>query len=603
MVKQFITYVQNFKYCFNKKRIGSALSFVMILWLNAFAGSAWSQQNGITVESLSFTGNGLFTTKTLLEYSGISVPGMYDIGILSEKLQQVLSLYQQNGYYFARIDSVNLGQGRRDDYYKVHVYLKEGVVLKLGSITMKGALPGEEDALSEFIPAKGTVYSPHVTEKFIQQVTHYYGNYGYPYVSVMVEQNGITSINTLNDMLVDIVVKITKNKRVSVDSISVIGLENTKADVIIRESRLHAGDVFREERLIKAKEYVQKLSFISDVSFPELFELKNGKSLVRFAVRERNSNKFNGLVGYVPSSGQENGYYIGTFLIDFSNLFGTGRSLQAEWQKLDVNSQLLRVFYEEPWVIGLPVTVNGQFEQSIQDSSFVKRTFTLGLRYRLNSTVTAHAFFGREHVIADLIGRETFNLSNSRSSFYTIGISFDKLDYQLNPRKGISYATYVTQQNRKLNSDSNPSGESRIFDRKIRAEIEFAIPVTDKFVSYLKGVWKQTTGSGKTISVSQQWYLGGARSLRGYREKQFLAGKVAWYNLEFRYLVNRESRLFLFWDGGFFQNQGESPRKKFGYGLGIRIDSRLGMIGFDLGLGQGDTFSTAKLHIFLNNAF
>jgi outer membrane translocation and assembly module TamA len=47
----------------------------------------------------------------------------------------------------------------------------------------------------------------------------------------------------------------------------------------------------------------------------------------------------------------------------------------------------------------------------------------------------------------------------------------------------------------------------------------------------------------------------------------------------------------------------KSETTKFGYGIGLRVDSGLGMIGVNIGFGEGDTFSTAKLHVRLMNEF
>jgi len=394
---------------------------------------------------------------------------------------------------------------------------------------------------------------------------------------------------------------------VQIDSISVEGLEYTKPEVILRETRLQTGEAFKEEKIVKAVEYLQKLQFIDNIKNPELFELEDGKSVLSLSAMEKKSNRFSGIIGYVPGGMFSKGYYIGTFSMDFGNVLSTGRIFQAEWQKPDKTSQRLRIFYEEPWVMGMPVNVNGQFEQSLQDSSYIKRSFTLGLHYQLNSAATIHVSAGSEQVIAESAGRTAFNLHNTHGNFYAVGLSYNKLDYALNPRKGIFYSTYVTQHNRTL-SGSIETGEAPLphtagTDRKINAQFELALPVKNRLIAYTKAVWNQITSSEKEIPVSQQWYLGGARTLRGYREKQFLASKVAWFNMELRYILMQDSRVFLFWDGGFFQNKGAQMQKKFGYGFGFRIDSRVGMIGFDFGLGENDTFSTAKLHFLLQNAF
>ena len=81
-------------------------------------------------------------------------------------------------------------------------------------------------------------------------------------------------------------------------------------------------------------------------------------------------------------------------------------------------------------------------------------------------------------------------------------------------------------------------------------------------------------------------------------------------NIEYRFLSGQRSQLFGFLDGAYLALQDRpsagligSEQSKLGYGFGARIDSGIGVIGFSIGLGEGDTFRTAKLHLRLINEF
>jgi outer membrane protein insertion porin family len=110
--------------------------------------------------------------------------------------------------------------------------------------------------------------------------------------------------------------------------------------------------------------------------------------------------------------------------------------------------------------------------------------------------------------------------------------------------------------------------------------------------------------------MSDLFRLGGASTLRGYREGQFLGSRIVWTNLEYRFLVAPRSFFYGFIDGGYIVQPDiaavkmtGSEQSKFGYGIGVRMDSALGLIGVSFALGEGDTFSTAKIHIRLINEF
>jgi outer membrane protein insertion porin family len=104
--------------------------------------------------------------------------------------------------------------------------------------------------------------------------------------------------------------------------------------------------------------------------------------------------------------------------------------------------------------------------------------------------------------------------------------------------------------------------------------------------------------------------FGGATTLRGYRENQFLGSRIAWTNAEYRFILARHSYFFGFFDTGYYFRPADNVSSvpgaesfRYGYGIGIRMDSPLGNIGVSFALGQGDSFSTAKIHIGLLNEF
>jgi outer membrane protein insertion porin family len=112
------------------------------------------------------------------------------------------------------------------------------------------------------------------------------------------------------------------------------------------------------------------------------------------------------------------------------------------------------------------------------------------------------------------------------------------------------------------------------------------------------------------MDVSDLFRLGGASTLRGYREGQFLGSRVVWTNLEYRFLVAPRSFFYGFVDIGYIVqpviaavNMNASEQSKIGYGIGVRMDSGIGLIGVSFALGEGDTFSTSKIHIRLINEF
>jgi len=104
------------------------------------------------------------------------------------------------------------------------------------------------------------------------------------------------------------------------------------------------------------------------------------------------------------------------------------------------------------------------------------------------------------------------------------------------------------------------------------------------------------TTSEPFVTFPDQYRFGGATTLRGYREEQFRGSRVAWSNIEYRYLLSPRSRAFVFVDLGYYYriepqipNDLSSLHKieafKRSFGFGIRLDTRLGIVGLELHTG------------------
>jgi outer membrane protein insertion porin family len=78
-------------------------------------------------------------------------------------------------------------------------------------------------------------------------------------------------------------------------------------------------------------------------------------------------------------------------------------------------------------------------------------------------------------------------------------------------------------------------------------------------------------------------------------------------------LLSRRTRAFLFLDAGYYSGfeyvNAISPQLNqvennvYAWGLGARIDTPLGIIGVDYGLGEGDALTNGKVHVSLVNSF
>jgi outer membrane protein insertion porin family len=218
-----------------------------------------------------------------------------------------------------------------------------------------------------------------------------------------------------------------------------------------------------------------------------------------------------------------------------------------------------------------------------------------------------------------------------RSSVTSIGaaLRYDSTDDPINPRRGIFYLTTVETGRKNTEpaggSRKNFSRDSKNFSRdKILVDIHWLLPIPALLSKNNKGWSGQVlslavhgrqvkSNAPPEILVTDQFRFGGATTLRGYREEQFRGSRIAWSNIEYRYLLSHRTRAFVFFDAGYYSGfeyaQVSSPQlgqvedNVLAWGLGVRVDTPLGIIGVDYGLGQGDALTNGKVHVSLVNTF
>ena len=117
------------------------------------------------------------------------------------------------------------------------------------------------------------------------------------------------------------------------------------------------------------------------------------------------------------------------------------------------------------------------------------------------------------------------------------------------------------------------------------------------------------------MPVAEQFRFGGAATLRGYREEEFSGRQAAWGALEVRLGRAGGSRVYTFYDLGYFEFWTDDPasadpadlvlRRGWprGYGLGLLARTPAGDISLAVGFPGTVDFEQAKLHVTLLESF
>lgn len=578
-----------------------------MLWIFCWVGLGSAQNLDTTLTQVKFHGLRLFSKQEVLQFLEIREKEKLTSPLSQETFAKLLNVYHKKGKYFARIDSFFIQNGT------LEVWITEGPTLVVRAIEWEGMKASFREAIFPGLWLRpGKVFSEFWLQNDIEQILSYYENHGYPFAKVLV-QNFQIEDNWLSKKSIGLQMtcRVEEGPYIQLESIGVEGNTFTRTQVIVQASRLKAGVPYSHRDIESARRALKQLGFFKEVFEPRITFSGNAAHVI-FPVQEGNTTTMDGVIGYVPSTKEnEKGYFTGKLELGFNNLFGTGRFLEAFWEKKDRRSQSLRFRYEEPWILGKPLFGKFRLGQEIRDTLYVDRFFELGLRWAPWSIFSCGIEGGKKEILPDSIGSTLFEIPRSTTTFFAVHFEYNTLDNPINPQKGIRYYTSLTSgEKHNIGPDwllTEEKFRHRVFTRQVRMDVEWAIPLFFRQVVDLKISGVEIKTGDPYPSLADQIRLGGASTLRGYREEAFYGTLVAWSNLEYRYLLGGASRVFLFLDSGVYQrkerSEGVIKRFKIGYGFGISLETRLGLLGVEYGLGEGDGILQGKIHVRLRNTF
>jgi outer membrane protein assembly factor BamA len=314
---------------------------------------------------------------------------------------------------------------------------------------------------------------------------------------------------------------------------------------------------------------------------------------VVFRVTEPRYNSVFGGLGYNRNGGQP-GWLAGAFDLELRNISGTARQLAFHWERSQQFSSGLRASYREPWILGSAVGATLAVRHVIQDSLYVQTGGQVLFTVPLSDQLTAGAGGSAERTVPG--SQLAIRPSLQYSSLWSL-----QGDYRDLLRDGTGWR-YRMQLSFGRKRYADPDAQLTVS----RAELDarWAARLFRSQVLDLAVHGRVLASSERPAPRTDQYYLGGAGTVRGYFEQQFAASQVGWLNTEYRFIAAGGFELYPFFDCGYLRDRDRGlDRAAPGYGLGMRLGTRLGMIQIDFGLGRGDKPAEGKVHLLLRSDF
>jgi outer membrane protein assembly factor BamA len=562
-----------------------------------------------------------------------------------KEIQNVLFTLYDNAYLNARTDSLT---------YRPDTLPQAGIVHRPDSFPsgqpknnlkdslQKKSTKGEKEAIAYIHPGpafkwarlkKGNVHEGILSEvgyreklfaekplyfkevrKIQEKILTYCDNNGYPFASIKLD-----SVSIQGDSI-SASLNLQKNLLVKIDS--VVNRGTTKISSVYLQSYLSIrnGDLYNEALIRNIGTRIKELSFLKEkIPFRVIFPGENAK--VELFLEKKRSSQFDGIVGLLPDNKTGRVLFTGDVHLKLNNSLNRGELFELTWRRLQVSTQDLKTQVVLPFLFKTPFGIDADFKLYKKDSTYLEVNPTIGIQYHLSGENYFKAFVNRTQMT--LLNTKSLQYvtvlppyADITSSLYGLSIKSEKLDYRLNPRKGYSLLGTIGAGNKTIRK--NDKLEATVYDGlnlnsvqyNAQLEADFYVPVKNR--SALKLGTRSAYLQNENLFQNELFRLGGLKTLRGFDEESILASSYYIFSVEYHYILEENSYLYVFGDGAYYENRsisytGRRYDTPYGFGAGISFETKAGIFSINYALGSQFhnpiDLRTGKVHFGIVNYF
>ncbi len=573
----------------------------------------------IRISKIKINGNKDISTKKIKENIATETPSIkpwvkkpeFDEEILKDDIMRIQSLYNNNGYYDAKVE-YELEYNKEGNMVDITIKIDEGKPVILTEFNLDyQKIIGEKtgNKILKLIPIKvNKVFSADKYENTKNVILDVLSDEGYPKAEIK------------GEALVDRKKKWAKASFIinpgllyRFGSTSIEGNDKVKKKLITREILYKKGDIFSESKIDDTQAQIFQLGMFRSVLIDTLYNDEEEFVDIVIRVSER---KF-GSVKIGAGFGTEDKLR-GQIIWTQRNLFGTGRTLRTS-AKASFITQRLETELIQPYIIGRNSEFSTLLNLSRDDVPSFKGTSLRNTTRLSKSFKKIYNAFGSFNIQYSKIESSTKrtpeeeSLNNVFLTFFNFVFDRSTVNNVLDPTRGSFISLGLEPSFRALASDVNYlKGIIDLRGYKSISEIVFAARLNI-------GVIQPFSPTGTfDIPIFKRFFAGGSNSMRGFpfqklgplnNEGDPLGGNsLIVGSLETRFPIFKDLRGVVFFDYGNIYAKEWDFRLgdlKYAPGVGLRYDTPIGPIRFDVGyaLNPEPEFSRTQFWISIGQAF
>lgn len=448
--------------------------------------------------------------------------------------------------------------------------------------------------------------------QLMEKLISYYENNGYPFALAKLDSIQIDSQQISAQLVIE------KNIFIQLDSLIIEGNAAINEKFLTRYLNIKNGMPYNEASFQSISKKINQLPFLFETK-PAILKLTNKQNKLFLFLDKKNASQFDGIVGILPDEKGKT-IFTGDVKIKLVNaVLKNGETFDINWRRLQTETQDLKARVIYPYLFGLPIGVDYNIKLYKKDTTFIDVGNTLAFNYYYSGLNYIKTFYKQRNAnlisTSGLIGLTVLpEYADITTKSYGLGFFYEKLDYKFNPKKGISINTQgsigsrIIKKNPKLNDAAYTNVALNSSQYQLEGDVTGFIKLHKNNILKLSAQY--ATLFGNTIYKNELYRIGGLRTLRGFDEESIYASTYFIPTIEYRFLFEKNSNLFVFIEGAWYENKSNNLNIKdtpISLGAGINFDTKAGI--FNLGYALGNQFRngfdlrTGKIHAGLTALF
>ena len=423
--------------------------------------------------------------------------------------------------------------------------------------------------------------TPKEFKSTLTEIQNVYLNNGYPFVSVWLDSVLINENKTIEAKVVVDKGMQLKWSRLYVKGDSSISKKFVASLIGIKENTL-----FSEADFYQITQKIKQINFFEEIKPSEVLFTPEGVELYTY-LKSKPMSSVNGIIGLQPNPLTSKMSLTGELNLKLQNVMKRGELLNIDWRSIQAQTQSLRTQLNYPYLFNSNFGVDGTFDLYKRDSTFLELNASVGINYYLSGASYIKAFYqnNSSNLLSGAANSGIANLGTVKTNAYGLSFYYNKVDYLPNPSKGLIFEAKFSAGTRTAQvNDTSEIVKSTVYRSSLH--IVGFIPLAKRHVMMLRN--RTNLYQAPVMYSNEAHRYGGLTTQRGFNEEELYSTSQSTFTIEYRYLVDRNSFAFLFFDQSWYENNALKyySDKPFGFGVGFSFGTNIGIFSISYALGK-----------------